>query len=122
MFRSPTGIATTSSGAQLLNDDVWHTIRCDRTPTSVTMYVDGIRTGRINHTTGDINNDIPWTIGGKLNCDTAGGDTADSCDYFPGEIDYLQLIGPEGTGGATDTTQPLVSKVSPAVKAVAVPR
>jgi hypothetical protein len=122
MFRTPTGIATTSSGtAKLLNDNVWHTVRCDRTPTSVTMYVDGIRTGRVNHNTGVLDNDIPWTLGGKLNCDTLGGDTADSCDYFPGDIDYLRLIGPQATSGGTDSTAPLVMSVSPTVKATAVP-
>jgi hypothetical protein len=122
MFRTPTGIATTSSGtAKLLNDNLWHTVRCDRTPTSVTMYVDGIRTGRVNHTTGNLDNDIPWTLGGKLNCDTAGGATADSCDYYPGDIDYLRLIGPEATAGGTDVTAPLVMTVSPTVNATLVP-
>jgi len=122
MFRSPTGIATTSSGsAKPLNDNVWHTVRCDRTPTSVTMYVDGIRTGRVNHTTGNIDNDIPWTLGGKLNCDTAGGDTADSCDYYAGELSYLRLIGPQAPGSG-DSTKPLVASTSPTVNATGVSR
>jgi hypothetical protein len=91
MFKTPTGTATAGSGARLLNDNVWHTVRCDRTPSSVTMYVDGVRVSRVNHTTGTLNNTKPWTIGGKLNCDTASGATADSCDYFAGEIDYVKL-------------------------------
>jgi hypothetical protein len=56
------------------------------------MYVDGVKTMRINHTTGTLNNTKPWTIGGKLDCDAAAGSGADSCDYFAGDIDYVRLI------------------------------
>lgn len=91
MFRTPQGIATAGSGAKLLNDNVWHTVRCDRTPSSVTMYVDGVKVSRNNNATGTLNNTKPWTIGGKLNCDTGGGSTADSCDYFAGDIDYVRM-------------------------------
>jgi hypothetical protein len=51
MFKTPQGTATAGSGAKLLNDNVWHIVRCVRTPTSVTMFVDGVRTARRNHTT-----------------------------------------------------------------------
>ena len=71
----------------MLNDNVWHVVRCDRAPTSVTMYVDGVRTGRSNSTTGTLNNGKPWTIGGKSECDTVNV----SCDYFAGEIDYVKM-------------------------------
>ncbi len=91
MFKTPDGTATAGSGTTLLNDKLWHTVRCDRTPTSVTMYVDGVRTGRANRVTGNLNNTKPWTLGGKLNCDPASGSLADSCDYFAGEIDYLTM-------------------------------
>jgi hypothetical protein len=87
MFRTPQGTATTGSGATPLNDGRWHTIRCVRTPTSVTMYVDGVRTGRKNGSTGNLSNNKPWTIGGKLDCDAVKV----TCDLFPGDIDYLTL-------------------------------
>jgi hypothetical protein len=87
MFKSPQGRATATSGGKLINDDVWHVVRCDRTPTSVTMYVDGVRTQRINNSTGTINNKKPWTLGGKLECDA----TSVTCDYFAGEIDYVRM-------------------------------
>lgn len=87
MFKTASGTATASSGTKLLNDNVWHVVRCDRTPTSVTMYVDGVRTSRINHTTGSLNNTKPWSIGGKPECN---GQTV-SCDYFAGEVDYVTM-------------------------------
>jgi hypothetical protein len=92
MFKTSTGTATASSGTLLLDDGAWHVVRCDRTPSAVTMYVDGVKTMRINHTTGTLNNTKPWTIGGKLDCDAAAGSGADSCDYFAGDIDYVRLI------------------------------
>ncbi|MGI8522769.1 MAG: LamG domain-containing protein [Nocardioides sp.] len=91
MFKSPNGTATVGSKTPL-NDGQWHVVRCDRTPTQVTMYVDGAYRNRIRHTTGNINNTKPWTIGGKLDCDTTDPTTgADSCDYFPGDIDYVHF-------------------------------
>jgi len=87
MFKTPSGTATAGSGTKLLNDNQWHVVRCDRTPTSVTMFVDGVRTGRSNHPTGALNNTKPWTIGGKSGCDAVDV----TCDYFAGEIDYVTM-------------------------------
>jgi hypothetical protein len=87
MFKTPQGTATAGSGLTPLNDSLWHTVRCDRTPTSVTMYVDGVQTGRSNNTTGTLNNTKPWTIGGKSQCDAVQV----TCDYFAGDIDYVKL-------------------------------
>jgi len=121
MFKTPAGTATAGSGTTPLNDNAWHLVVCDRTPTSVTMYVDGQRTGKVNHGTGTLDNKKPWTIGGKLDCDPASGAGADSCDYFSGDIDFVRmsrrLLGPDGTGGTTtggDTTAPAVTSTSPA--------
>ena len=87
MFKSPTGRAATSSGALLINDNKWHVVRCDRTPSSVTMYIDGSYVSRTNNFTGNINNTKPWTIGGKSECDQVRV----TCDYFPGELDYVRM-------------------------------
>lgn len=87
MFKTPQGTATAGSGATPLNDNLWHTVRCDRTPTSVTMYVDGIRTGSSFNTTGTLNNTKPWTIGGKSECNAIQV----TCDYFAGDIDYVKI-------------------------------
>lgn len=91
MFKSPTGRAATSSKTPL-NDGQWHVVRCERTPTQVTMYVDGVFRNRIRKPTGNINNNKSWTIGGKYECDTGDPTVgADSCDYFPGDIDYVKF-------------------------------
>ena len=91
MFRSPSGRAAIGAKTPL-NDGAWHVVRCERTPTQVTMYVDGVFRNRIRKTTGNIDNVKPWTIGGKFDCDTSDPNTgADSCDYFPGDIDYVRL-------------------------------
>jgi hypothetical protein len=91
MFKSPTRQAAIGSKTPL-NDGQWHVVRCDRTPTDVTMYVDGVFRNRIRKPTGTIDNTKPWTIGGKFDCDTSDPNTgADSCDYFPGDIDYVRL-------------------------------
>jgi hypothetical protein len=87
MFKTPDGTATAGSGTTPLNDNLWHTVRWDRTPTSVTMYVDGVKTGRSNKYTANLNNKKPWMIGGKTECDAV----LVTCDYFAGDIDYVRL-------------------------------
>ena len=89
MFKSPSGQAAIGSKTPL-NDGQWHVVRCVRTPTDVTMYVDGALRNRIQKPTGTINNTKPWTVGGKLDCDAASSG-AEDCDYFPGDVDYVRL-------------------------------
>jgi hypothetical protein len=89
MFKTASGTATAGSRKMRLNNNRWHTVRCVRTPTSVTMFVDGRRVSRSRHHTGNLDNSKPWSIGGKLNCGPGSG--ADSCDYFSGDIDYVRL-------------------------------
>ena len=54
---------------------------------SVTMYVDGVKTGRSSKPTGTLNNNKPWVLGGKDSCNG----TTVTCDYFAGNIDYVKL-------------------------------
>ena len=70
-----------------LNDNQWHTLTCVLTSSSVTMYVDGVFRNRKNGATGTINNTIPMTVGGKINCDQIEV----TCDYFSGQIDYIEI-------------------------------
>jgi hypothetical protein len=91
MFKSPTGTASIKSSI-FTSDGAWHTIRCERTPSEVSLYVDGVFNKRIRHTTGNINNTKAWTIGGKFDCDKSDPNTgADSCDYWAGEMDWVKL-------------------------------
>jgi hypothetical protein len=86
LFKSPTGQAGVRSTINL-SDNEWHTLTCVRTPTRVTMYIDGVYHKRRIANTGTINNTIPMTIGGKINCNQ----TTITCDYFSGMIDYVKL-------------------------------
>jgi hypothetical protein len=62
-------------------------VRCERTSSSVTMFIDGVVTDRNRNPTGTIANTRPITIAGKLSCDQAEV----TCDYFTGDIDYLRI-------------------------------
>jgi hypothetical protein len=91
MFRTPTGMASIKSSI-FTSDGNWHTIRCERTPSDVTLYVDGVFNKRIRHATGNLDNSKPWTIGGKFDCDTSDPTVgADSCDYWAGEMDWVHI-------------------------------
>ena len=87
LFRGAVGSSTASSGTVRVNDGAWHTVRCERTSSSVIMTVDGVVTGRNFNTTGSIANTRPLSIAGKLNCDQV----TITCDYFAGDIDYIKI-------------------------------
>jgi Laminin G domain len=88
--RSSTGAILSkqvSSGTIKLNDGQWHTVKCERTADRVTMTIDGVLRRTALGPTGSISNTVPLTIGGKLNCDQVSV----TCDYFAGDIDYVQI-------------------------------
>ena len=87
LFRGSAGSSTASSGTVRVNDGAWHTVRCERTSSSVTMTVDGVVTGRNRNPTGPIANTKPLSIAGKLNCDQIDI----TCDYFAGDLDYVKI-------------------------------
>jgi hypothetical protein len=70
-----------------IDDGLWHTVTCERTSTSVTMYVDGVRHSTQNGPTGSISNTWPLAIGGKSSCNQYKV----GCDYFSGDIDYVRI-------------------------------
>jgi hypothetical protein len=74
---------------EIVADNKWHTVRCDRRTTGVTITVDG-GTPKTNRTwTGSISNSWALSIGGKPKCD--GGVTV-GCDYFVGRIDSIVVM------------------------------
>ena len=87
LFRGSAGSSAASSGTVRVNDGNWHTVRCERTPSMVTMIIDGVVTGRNRNATGTIANTRPVTIAGKGNCDQV----EITCDYFSGDIDYVRI-------------------------------
>jgi len=87
LFRGSAGSSTGTSGTVRVNDGNWHTVRCERTASMVTMWVDGSVTSRNRNATGTIANTRPVTIAGKGNCDQVDI----TCDYFSGDIDYVRI-------------------------------
>jgi hypothetical protein len=88
LFRGSAGSSTAGAGSTVrVNDGNWHTVRCERTSSMVTMLIDGVVTGRNRNATGTIANTRPVTIAGKGNCDQV----TITCDYFSGDIDYVKI-------------------------------
>lgn len=87
LVRTAAGSAAAGSGTTAVKDGRWHTVKCVRTPTSVDLYVDGVRTGHSRHKTGTMNNKKPWSLGGKANCNGK----PITCDYFNGDVDYVRM-------------------------------
>jgi hypothetical protein len=87
LFRGSAGSSTASAGSTVrVNDGNWHTVRCERTPSMVTMIIDGVVTGRNRNATGNISNTRRLTIAGKGHCDQV----EITCDYFSGDLDYVR--------------------------------
>jgi len=86
LFRGSAGTVTAGSDTEI-NDGRWHTVRCERTATAVTMTVDGQVTRRKKGATGRIANSKPLSIAGKVACDQRDV----TCDYWTGQIDYVKI-------------------------------
>jgi PKD repeat protein len=86
LFKGSRGQVGTNSLTPL-NDNQWHTLTCVLTTTSLTMYVDGVFRSKKNGTAGTVDNKIPMTVGGKINCDQI----EITCDYYSGQIDYVKI-------------------------------
>jgi hypothetical protein len=88
LFKGANGVRVgAGSGTRVYDDGNWHTVRCVHTATRVEAWVDGVRVGVKNGSTGPIDNASPWTVGGKLHCDQ--GQT--TCDYYSGDIDWIRV-------------------------------
>ncbi len=87
LFKDSNGRRVAIQVKQPINDNQWHTLTCVRTTANVTVYVDGVYVNRKKGVTGVIDNKIPMTIGGKINCDQV----KTTCDYFTGMIDYVKI-------------------------------
>ena len=93
LFKGSMGEQRTANSVTSLADGQWHVVKCERTSTSVTMFVDGVMTSRLTGSTGTISNSRELTIAGKGNCDQIEV----TCDYFGGDIDYVRIE--KGAGG-----------------------
>jgi hypothetical protein len=70
-----------------INDGRWHTVRCERTASAVTLSIDGTTVARKPGRIGKIANSWPVTIGGKTSCDQIEV----GCDYYAGDLDYVEI-------------------------------
>ena len=73
------------------DNNQWHTVRCERTATGITLTVSDdngnlLETRKLNGPTGDITNNFPMTVGGKISCDQIDV----TCDYYAGDIDWIK--------------------------------
>jgi hypothetical protein len=71
----------------VLSDGSWHVAKCARTSTGLTLSIDGSVVATAKGSSGNISNNRPISIGGKLNCDQI----KTTCDYFTGDIDYVKI-------------------------------
>ena len=71
----------------VLSDGQWHVARCARTASALTLTIDGSVVATANGSSGNITNNRPISIAGKLNCDQV----KTTCDYFTGDIDYITI-------------------------------
>jgi len=86
IFRGSDGTMLVASPRRL-NDGRWHTARCERTYSSLTLTVDGSPVARRSGWTGSIANSWPLSIGGKTDCDQVHV----GCDYYAGDLDYVEI-------------------------------
>jgi PKD repeat protein len=86
LFKGSAGRVATGAKTAI-NDNQWHVLTCVLTKTRVTMYVDGVERSHLNGSAGTVDNAIPMTVGGKINCDQV----TVTCDYFSGQIDYVKI-------------------------------
>jgi Bacterial Ig domain/Laminin G domain len=106
MYRGADGDAAVRSN-QTIWDNQWHTIRCERKPSGVTLTIDGGTPKTTSHATGNIANNKVLSIGGKAYCD--GGVTV-QCDYFVGLLGSVFIERVEGV----DSVKPQVAFTAPA--------
>ena len=86
LFRGAAGGVAVNSGAAL-NDQKFHTVRCERAGNTLTLTVDNRAPRRATGASGAIANTSALSIGGKVFCN---GRTV-GCDYFVGMLDFVHV-------------------------------
>jgi Laminin G domain len=81
-FKGSSGRAAVRS-RQTVWDNAWHTVRCQRRSTGVTIVVDGGTPRTTVGATGNIANTWALSIGGKSHCNPPDV----QCDYYVGRLD-----------------------------------
>lgn len=90
LFKDASGVQRAVTSPGKYNDGQFHVIRCERLAVGgISLYIDGVRVARNTARTGHIENSIDLSIAGKASCTNLPNQT--SCDYFVGDIDYVQI-------------------------------
>jgi hypothetical protein len=86
LFRGDAGSLHVRSSARI-DTGRWTEVRCHRSATALSLYVDGVLVHRRTGVAGTVANTWPLTIAGKSSCNqvTVG------CDYYSGAIDRVTL-------------------------------
>ncbi len=112
-FKDANGVLRGVTARTPTNDGEWHVIRCELDRDfgeygRLRVFVDGEvdQTNVLAEPFGAVANDQPMVVGGKINCDQI----SITCDYFWGEIDYIEIRSsappppPTSTTSTTTTT------------------
>jgi hypothetical protein len=86
LFRGSRGSRQVSAPRRI-NDGAWHTVRCERHKSGLSLAVDGVTVARVSGWTGTLANSWPVTIGGKTDCDQIEV----GCDYYAGDLDWVEI-------------------------------
>jgi hypothetical protein len=86
LYRGAKGTILLSS-TRRLNDGSWHTVTCERTRSVQRLVVDGSTVAKRSGWTGRIANSWPVSIGGKTACDQIKV----GCDYYAGDLDWIEI-------------------------------
>ncbi len=78
------------------NNGQWHTIRCERRANfGVILFINGVEAAKNGNDPllplGSVSNSKELSIGGKASCNQNTGIPPVTCDYFNGDIDYVQI-------------------------------
>ncbi len=87
LFQDANGVQRAVISPVSTDDGEWHVTRCELSAYGVRLFIDGVQVKQIAGNLGNLENDAVLSIGGKSDC--AGPNV--SCDYFPGEIDYVLI-------------------------------
>jgi hypothetical protein len=87
VFYPGNGRGLSAVATKPVDDGQWHTVMCERTARSVSIYVDGVRYRTVTGPHGTIANTMGLSVGGKSRCDQV----RTGCDYFSGDVDYVRI-------------------------------
>lgn len=106
-FKGSQGLVGVGTTDQIWDARAFHTIRCERRSTGVSVIFDGGTPKTTTGPTGTIANTWATSIGGKSSCDGASV----GCDYYQGDIDYVRV---ENLSPLPDSQKPVVKLTAPA--------